>query len=197
MNTCDLCNKSFKTIQGLFGHQRMKHSASFDQNSDQQSGSSAQNSERTTGESRSTSVQNNGVLNEAMKQAIIGELEHCLGQRLDTFEEAMGALVARAARHVHGDGCPECLLYAGAQHQHGGDCPLCQKLAQAVADEVQEKVNHDHGGDCEGCGEYGRVRELKGIQRAAAYYEDPDKMPGVRELRERRAIGEQIITITN
>jgi len=92
MHNCEYCDQSFKTIQGLLGHQRMKHNASTAQNSqssaDQNNASTAQNSQSSTPqhnasaaqncqcsteENKSSADQNKVVLSQEMRQEILAE----------------------------------------------------------------------------------------------------------------------------
>ncbi len=50
MNHCEICGRGFKTIQGMLGHQRMKHPGSVAHNNGQHHSNGAQASQQSVGE---------------------------------------------------------------------------------------------------------------------------------------------------
>jgi len=66
MHNCEYCDRGFKTIQGLLGHQRMKHSGSAGpsaaERSVEYSPSAAQNSQFNTDQHSGSTAQNRVVL---------------------------------------------------------------------------------------------------------------------------------------
>ena len=176
MHNCDYCGQSFKSIQGLLGHERMKHnvitaqnsgqcqcgagqnsgeySVSFAQNNGQHKGSTAQNSQPGTGENQSCTGES------CQYRETLLERDECLG----LIQETLGRMVdcldrIEAVNHQDNpddDGQPE-------EHTHGDNCKLC----------VHE--------------------QLKGVQRSAVWHDN--NVPGAKEAREHAMTGEQKVTI--
>jgi len=99
MEYCEHCNQPFKTVQGLSGHNRMKHSASNGQNSSEQRPSNGQNS------------------SEQLQERLVQEFEERLLEeiqpQLERIERAAFLLIeqvqaAAIEAHRHGVADPDC-----------------------------------------------------------------------------------------
>jgi len=94
MNTCHLCGQTFKTIQGMLGHQRMKHSVSGVQDS----GQCQCNTVQSNGEFQSSVAQNSGQHQCSVAQ----DSEQSMGEKLLSRDECLGLIDASIKRQLAG-----------------------------------------------------------------------------------------------
>jgi len=178
MHSCETCGQDFKTIQGMLGHQRMKHSGNGAQNSGQFQSNNAQNN----GQHQCSVAQNSD-----QHQSNDGENIQQSGDKLLSRSECLALIDASVKRQV-----------AGMEpHVHDLACDGCRDFLDQYMQEnpdffEPDPVPHDHGDGCPECVAQQQQGGRRSMQRTANYYEG---LPGVTEIREHQYIGQQVITI--